>query len=249
MSEVNSVPYAKFAKYYDLLGWSEFSEMIYPMILKFFSKLDKIPSDYLDLACGTGVLAYMLAEHKIKITGIDISPQMICEAQAKKSSGQFKPRFMIGDITNFNLGQKFEMAGCFFDSINHLKSRAAIKKAFHCASKHLRPDGWFLFDMVTDLGLRNWKDFHQSKDNIYYVAQEARFNADENRVQVKIEAFINDNGKSTIHIKEMFNEICLPLDLTYKYLTQTGFAKIIIKAFPPAETVDLAERVMIYAKK
>jgi len=249
MLEAKSVPYDKFAKYYDLLGWSEFSELIYPMILKFFSKLDKTPSDFLDLACGTGVLAHMLAGHKIKITGIDISPQMIREAQAKKSSGEFKPGFVIGDITDFNLGRKYEMAGCFFDSINHLKSPAAIKKAFQCASKHLQPGGWFLFDLVTDLGLRNWKDFQQSRDNLYYVAQEARFIADENCARVKIEAFINDNGKNTIHIKEIFNEICLPLELTYEYLTQVGFTKIIIKAFPPADTVDQAERVMIYAKK
>lgn len=248
MLEAKSVPYAKFAKYYDLLGWSEFSELIYPMIMKFFSTLDKTPSDFLDLACGTGVLAHMLAGHKVKVTGIDISPQMIFEAQAKRLSGNFKPEFVIGDITNFNLDRKFEMVGCFFDSVNHLKSRAAIKKAFRCAQKHLLPGGWFILDMVTDLGLRNWKDFHQSKEDRYYVSQEAHFIAEENRARVKIEAFISDEGKSTIHIKEVFNEICLPLDLTYKYLTRVGFSKIIIKPFPPADNVDQAERVMIYAK-
>jgi len=249
MLEAKNVPYAGFAQYYDLLGWSEFSDLIFPMIMKFFSRLNRPTENFLDLACGTGVLAGMLAKKKINVTGIDISPQMISQARAKNPSGPFQPEFAIADITDFDLQKKFDMAGCFFDSINHLRSKSEVKKTFACASKHILKKGWFLFDIVTKSGLENWKDFYHSRKDLYYVCQEARFIPAKNRARVKIEAFINDKPNGTIHVKEVFDEIYIPLDTIYDYLIQAGFAKIVIEPFSPAENIDEAERVMIYAGK
>jgi 2-polyprenyl-3-methyl-5-hydroxy-6-metoxy-1,4-benzoquinol methylase len=249
MIKTKSASYAQFAEYYDRLGWSEFSELIFPVVLKFFRKLGKTPSTYLDIACGTGVLARMLSEKHITTTGIDISPEMISAAREKKLIGVCQPDFLIADMTDFNLNAEFEVVSCFFDSINHLLSRSQIKKAFTCARRHLLDGGWYLFDMVTRLGLENWKDFYETKSDSHYVAQEAHFLPQKDHARVKIEAFIKDENGATIHIKEVFNEIFLPLELTYKYLAEAGFSKIIVKPFPPAKSIEESERIMFYAQK
>jgi len=179
-------PYAGFAQYYDLLGWSEFSELVFPIITAFFEKINHTPASFLDLACGTGTLAHLLAAQKIKVLGLDICPEMIAIAQAKTCPDGYLPEFRQADITSFKLDRKFEMAGCFFDSVNHLPSNNAVKDSFRCVADHLASGGWYLFDLVTRRGLENWKDYYNSQEDTFYIAQEARFLPDQNCARVKI---------------------------------------------------------------
>ena len=246
---ITSAPYTKFAYYYDLLGWSEFAETMYPMLINFFDKLTKTPANFLDLACGTGTLAYKLAEQKIRVTGIDISREMIKIAAAKRSLDQYQPIFRYGDITAFDLGRQFDCVGCFFDSLNHLKTREDIKKTFQRAYDHLYPQSWFIFDMITRFGFENWQDYYNSVEDSFYVSQEAKYIPEEDYARVKIEAFVKDDTAGSVHIKEVFNEIHLPLKSINEYLSEVGFTKIIIRPYPPAETLDDADRVVIYARK
>ncbi len=242
-------PYTAFAYYYDQLGWSEFTDIVYPYVEKFIGRMRTKPETFLDLACGTGTLDYRLSEQKIKVLGIDISPEMIEVASAKTSENGCPPQFRVGDITDFDLKRKLDMAGSFFDSLNHLQTRSEIKKAMQQAYNHLREDGWFLFDMVTKIGLENWKDYYNSSGESFYVTQEARFLPSEDKAEVKIEAFVNDDENGTVHIREIFNEIYISLEKTYEYLNSVGFTKIIAEPFPPAEKVEDADRIMFYAKK
>lgn len=244
-----STPYTKFAYFYDLLGWSEFTDLTLPLLLSFFDRLKNKPASYLDLACGTGTLAYKLTRKNITVSGVDISQEMIEMAISKSHNKQTDPHFFIEDISKFNLKQKFDCVGCFFDSINHLKSKAQIKKAFKCAYKHLTDQGWFVFDMITKIGFENWQDFYNSVDDQFYVVQEARYIPEKDYAQVKIEAFINDENLGTVHLKETFNEIYLPTDLLYDYLAEIGFSRIIIRPFPPADDLHEADRLMVYARK
>jgi ubiquinone/menaquinone biosynthesis C-methylase UbiE len=44
----------------------------------------------LDVGCGTGTLAVALAERGGKVWGVDSSPEMLAEAQAKETRARFK---------------------------------------------------------------------------------------------------------------------------------------------------------------
>ena len=57
--------------------------------------------------------------------------------------------FYVADMTNFNLGRKFNMVTCFFDSVNFLKDKNQINKMFDCVYKHLEPNGYFIFDIFS----------------------------------------------------------------------------------------------------
>ncbi|HZS62451.1 MAG TPA: ubiquinone/menaquinone biosynthesis methyltransferase [Gemmatimonadaceae bacterium] len=52
-------------------------------------------TEALDLACGTGDLAFALAAKGARVTGIDASPRMIDEAKRRSSS----VNFVVGDMT------------------------------------------------------------------------------------------------------------------------------------------------------
>jgi len=241
--------FSQMARYYDRLGWSEFSESLFPLLMDFINKLPNHPSNYLDLACGTGVLAYKLASDHIQVTGVDLSPQMIAVAKAKRSTNNNKPRFILQDITKLKLNQKFDLAGCFFDSLNHLESITQLKNAFKKIAMHLNPNAWFIFDIITPLGLERWKPYVDSQEDIYQVHQNAVYDEKQIKALVKIEAHIKLDNNRTKHIKELFEEISLPTEDLKQLVIEAGFSKTIIKSFHPGITLENAERLMVYAKK
>jgi SAM-dependent methyltransferase len=51
----------------------------------------------LDYGCGAGDFSYLLTRFGAKVTGIDVSPQLIERAQSDGSSNDGFPRFLVGD--------------------------------------------------------------------------------------------------------------------------------------------------------
>ena len=54
------------------------------------------PATVADLGCGTGTLSVLLAEEGFAVDGVDFSPRMIAQAEAK-AAGHDRVRFMLGD--------------------------------------------------------------------------------------------------------------------------------------------------------
>ena len=55
------------------------------------------PSDVLDLGCGTGSIAVLLAEAGHRVTGVDLAPRMIQLARAKLADAGLPATFLVGD--------------------------------------------------------------------------------------------------------------------------------------------------------
>ena len=69
----------------------------------------------LELGCGTGSILRQLWTH-YEVTGVDLSEEML-ERAAKKTPGI--PLFRA-DMRTFDLGERFDVVLCVYDSINHL---------------------------------------------------------------------------------------------------------------------------------
>jgi ubiquinone/menaquinone biosynthesis C-methylase UbiE len=68
------------------------------------------PSDVLDIGCGTGSLSALLAAAGHRVTGVDLSPKMIEQAQAKLTAAGLPGCFVIGDAAAPPTGGKqFDM--------------------------------------------------------------------------------------------------------------------------------------------
>ena len=102
----------------------------------------------LELACGTGAILKILAK-SYDVVGLDLSPSMLSIARKKLPQVKFFQRNMV----SFDLGRKFDVIICVFDSINHVLEFADWQKIFRNAARHLEEDGLFLFDINTEAKL------------------------------------------------------------------------------------------------
>lgn len=136
--------YSKTARYYD---------DIYASIDKDYvaeaAKLHSIIQRYktsagnslLDVACGTGVHAGLLAKY-YQVEGLDLDPKMLSVARKKHPT----IRFHRGDMTDFDLKHRFDAVVCLFSSIGYVRTKSRLQKAIRRMSEHLLPGGVLLIE-------------------------------------------------------------------------------------------------------
>ena len=139
--------YEKFGKFYDAVmgDRADSAAFIHGLIQKHKPEAKTL----LELACGTGAVLEHLAK-RYEVSGLDISPKMLSIARKKLPNAPF---YQAG-MTSFELGRKFDVIICVFDSINHVLNFADWKRIFHRASRHLAEGGLFLFDINTERKLQ-----------------------------------------------------------------------------------------------
>jgi SAM-dependent methyltransferase len=92
----------------------------------------------LDVACGTGEHArWLTAEHGLEVDGIDLDAQLVALAAAKNPQGGFH----CADMTDFDLGRRYDVVTCLFGSIAYARSLEALGRATHSMSLHLDQGG------------------------------------------------------------------------------------------------------------
>lgn len=94
----------------------------------------------LEIACGTGRVALLLAKDGSTVTGLDISPEMLDVAR-KKSVGMSNVNWVLGDMRTFDIGKKF---GCVIMPGHSFLFMATPDDQVRCLEqikKHLVNDG------------------------------------------------------------------------------------------------------------
>jgi SAM-dependent methyltransferase len=92
----------------------------------------------LDVACGSGEHARILSQqHGFAIDGIDIEPGFVEITRQKNPSGNF----WRADMTDFDLGRRYDVVMCLFSSIGYVKTPDKLHRALVCLRRHLNPDG------------------------------------------------------------------------------------------------------------
>jgi len=103
----------------------------------------------LDIACGTGKLLGELNKlfkgRNILIEGVDASMAMINIA-AKENK---KVKFYNQKLTDLEIGRKFSVITCTFDSLNYIIRAGDLEEVFKRIASHLSPGGIFIFDFNT----------------------------------------------------------------------------------------------------
>lgn len=165
--------YKKFAQIYDklinedidYLKWSNF-------ILKLTEDNNINMNNYLDLACGTGNMTEKLAKNFKKIWAIDLSSDMLMEAEEKLRLQNIKANFVCQDISNLNLNRKFDLITCCLDSTNYILYDDDIKNYFSGVYNLLNDNGIFVFDINSYYKLTNILGnniFNYDDNDVFYV--------------------------------------------------------------------------------
>ncbi len=92
----------------------------------------------LDVACGTGEHAHLLAAHYgFAVDGLDLDPAFVRLAQAKHPEG----RFYEANMVDFHLGRRYDAVLCLFSSIGYVRTLPEVRRTLACFREHLATDG------------------------------------------------------------------------------------------------------------
>jgi SAM-dependent methyltransferase len=137
--------YDKIARYYDVLH-GDLNEDI-----EFVIRLaEESGGPVLELGCGTGRLLLPLVRTGQETTGLDGSEEMLAIAKAKltgeRPAVRERARLEQGDITDFQLGQKYGLVTLPYNTLMHL-SPPALAFCLGNVRGHLRPGGALFVDV------------------------------------------------------------------------------------------------------
>ena len=101
----------------------------------------------LDLACGTGTMAAILAARGYLVTGVDNSPEMLAQAQQKLAALDPPPLLLCQSMPRLRLLEPVDAAICCLDSINYLTRPRDVQRTFARLHESIAPGGALVFDV------------------------------------------------------------------------------------------------------
>ncbi len=103
-----------------------------------------------DLGCGTGAMTGRLAACGYDMIGIDMSYEMLQEAQEKSEAGSASSiLYLCQDMREFELYGTCAAFVSRCDSINYLTDTGDLTRVFSLVNNYLDPGGIFIFDCNT----------------------------------------------------------------------------------------------------
>ncbi|NLE13549.1 MAG: class I SAM-dependent methyltransferase [Clostridiales bacterium] len=143
--------YTAFARVYDKLNAADYDAWVrclHSLLLN--HSLDGFEvKTILDLACGTGRITAGLSALGYEMTGLDLSEDMLTEADARLNAGGHRVLLTRQDMRDFSLASPVDACVCCFDSINYLTKPSDVADCFARVYEALNSGGLFIFDVNT----------------------------------------------------------------------------------------------------
>lgn len=223
-----------YSRYYDLLYKDKdyAAEAVY--IANLIRSECPLAKKMLELGCGTGNHAAQLCKSGFEVTGLERSEEMVTLAKQKKIPG-FNP--LAGDIENFELEEKFDVAISLFHVISYLNKNESLVSCLTATSQHLNTGGIFIFDVWYSPAVNHLMPTERTKnmdDDHINVTRHAIpvIHYNENVVDVNYEIIIKEktSGATEVHReKHPMRHFSIPeIDLLAKL---TGFNIIKVEEF------------------
>ena len=135
-----------FCKVYNEFGWNYYPEAFGEQLLQWMASVNFQPRTSMDLACGTGVLCEILAEHGIQAAGMDFSSGMIDIARSRNPHIPYE----VADMTTYCPEKQFDLVTCTGDAVNHIAALSDVEAIFRNVYAYLAPGGYFVFDLLNE---------------------------------------------------------------------------------------------------
>jgi SAM-dependent methyltransferase len=106
----------------------------------------------LDVACGTAAHLEQMTGYEVE--GRDLDPEMLAVARERLPDVPFHE----ADMTDFDLGRRFDAVVCMFSSIGYAKTEVGLRSAIAAMARHLEPGGVLVIEpwLAPDV----WRDRH-----------------------------------------------------------------------------------------
>ncbi len=184
------------------------------------------PRTAVDLACGTGSVALLLAKKGLQVTAVDMSAEMLCVAAQKAEDLENRPVFVCQKLQQLYLPRGVDLAVCALDSMDYITDPADCRAAIHRIYKALNPGGCFIFDVNTPekLWAMDGQVFLDEDEDVYCVWR-GEFDEKTNILSYGMDLFQRQGGVWHRSFEE-HREYAYSAGMLVGYLKEAGFTAI-----------------------
>ncbi len=105
------------------------------------------PNSFIDLAAGPALHAIEMARSGLQATALDLSQHMVDYGTAKAKKTGVEIEYQKGDLADFKLDRKFDLAGIFMDSLCYLYDNDSVLSHLRSVAQVLNPQGIYVLEM------------------------------------------------------------------------------------------------------
>ena len=245
--------YGVFSEFYDALTANVSYDKVSQVLGSLLTRYGKSRGLLLDLACGTGSVSVRLAEKGYEVIGVDLSPEMLSEAQNKAYSAGQNILFLCQDMTKLDLYGTVDAAVCTLDGLCHLPDEESVFEALQKVSLFMNPGGVFLFDVNSVYKHRavlGNNTFVYDTDDVYCVWQNTLL-PDGVTVQMDLDFFepVSDAG-DYVRQSERFTERAYPKETLEAMLKKADFTVLdVFDGYSEKPAHDTSERLLFAVRK
>ena len=222
--------YKALAASYDRLT----QDVDYETVVKFYNQIlereSLQPRTAVDLACGTGSVTALLARQGLDVVGVDLSEEMLTQAQQKTMDITPMPRFVCQRLEQLHLPRGVDLAVCALDSLDYIIDTEGCRQAIRRVYKALNPGGIFIFDVNTPEKLRamDGQVFLDEDEDVYCVWR-GEFDEQTNICTYAMDLF-QRQGQHWLRSFEEHQEYAYSREQLTTYLKEAGFTHIRVYA-------------------
>lgn len=243
--------YKDFSKLYDQLMNDIDYKKWFNYIEEIFEKYKIEGKTILEMACGTGSLAYYFAEKDYRLTCFDISNEMLSIAQNKLSTFR-NVKILNQNMIDFKFKEKYDCILATCDSINYIIEDRELISLFENVYNHLKEGGLFIFDINSQYKLKNIignNTFFEDQGHIFYI-WDNDFQEKENIANFYLTFFHMDSDGKYERADEHHRERAYSIEEISNFLNLAKFNQIdIYDAFSFSKAKDDSERINFVVKK
>lgn len=217
--------YTVLARHYDRLTrdvpygrWADYVE-------RHFRRLGRPVRTVAELGCGTGSLTKLLAERGYRMTGVDLSPDMLTVADQK--CGGLGVHLVCQDMSQLALPEPVDAVLSCLDSVNYVTRPAALRRTFRRVREALTPGGLFLFDVKTPLALEGADgQTYLDEDEDLFCVWRADYSPRRRVCGYGLDLFVRERDGRWNRSGEYHEEYAYTLEELEGFLRQAGFRSI-----------------------
>ena len=242
--------YGALAASYDRLTNDVDYEAVVDFYFQLLAREGLKPRTAVDLACGTGSVALLLARRGLKVGAVERSEEMLCQAMQKAQELPEPPRFVCQRLEQLRLPRAVDLAVCALDSLDYITDPALCRRAIHRTYRALNPGGCFIFDVNTPekLMAMDGQVFLDEDDDVYCVWR-GEFDRKTNICSYGMDLFQRE-GELWRRSFEEHREYAYSADQLVTWLREAGFTSIAVygdRKLSPPESGE--QRIYINARK
>lgn len=220
------MPYEALAASYDRLT----NDIPYEAVLAFYHQLLERygckPASAVDLACGTGSMAVLLAREGLSVLGVDRSEEMLTLAADKAAELDNPPYFICQRMEKLRLPLPVDLVVCCLDGVNYVTEPAALRECFARVFKALNPGGLFIFDINSEAKLRGLDgQIFLDEDDELFCLWRAAFD-DQTRICCYGMEIFQKEGKLWRRSREEHLEYAYRTEELTQWLREAGFVRV-----------------------